>query len=120
MLARYLDAGHLRPPPNEREAIGMPLTIVFSGELGWREMEKQVAAVYRSLPPEDRSHAAIVTTNYIEAAAIDVYGRDDGLPPPICPQLQYYIWGTRGHDGSVIIQVNGNLQLPRASARKAK
>jgi hypothetical protein len=107
-LARYLDATHLRPAPDEREGVGMPLTIVFSGELGWRDMEKQVAAVYRSLSPEDRSHAAIFALNYIEAAAIDVYGRDDGLPAPICTQLQYYFWGTRGHDGSVLIQVNGD------------
>lgn len=114
-LARFLDATHLRPSPNEREAIGAPLTQEFSDELGWRDMEKQVATVYRSLPPEDRARAAILALDYGEAAAIDVYGRDDGLPPPICGQLQYYLWGTRGHDGSVIVQVNGDpARLERA------
>ncbi len=107
-LARYLDRTHLRPRPVEVEGIGAPLTQLFSDELGWREMEKQVANVYHSLPPEDRSRAAIMAQDYGEAAAIDVYGRQDGLPPAICGQLQYYFWGPRRYDGSVIIDVNGD------------
>jgi hypothetical protein len=107
-LAGYLDRTHLRPRPVEVEGIGAPLTQLFSDEFGWRDMEKQVAKVYQSLPPEDRSRAAIMAMDYGEAAAIDVYGREDGLPPALCGQLQYYFWGTRGYDGSVIIQVNGN------------
>lgn len=120
VLARYLAATHLRPSPNEREAVGAPLTQVFSDELGWRQMEKQVAAVYRSLPPEDRSRAAILAMDYGEAAAIDVYGRDDGLPAPISGQLQYYLWGTRGYDGSVIIQVNGDPQRLERACEKSE
>ncbi len=120
VLARYLTATHLRPSPNEREAIGAPLTQLFSDELGWRQMEKQVAAVFRSLPPDDRSRAAILAMNYGEAAAIDVYGRADGLPAPISGQLQYYFWGTRGHDGSVIIQVNGDPERLARACEKSE
>ncbi len=115
VLAAYLDKSHLRPRPVEREGIGAPLTQVFSDQMGWRQMEKQVATIYRSLPPEDQARAAILAMNYGEAAAIDVYGREDGLPAPISGQLQYYLWGTRGHDGSVIIQINGDPErLARA------
>ncbi len=53
-LAPYLDRTRLRPPANELAAIGAPLTQVFSDELGWRDLERQVASVYRSLPDEDR------------------------------------------------------------------
>jgi hypothetical protein len=74
-------------------------------------MEQQVAAVYRSLSPDERARAAIIASNYGEAAAIDVYGRSDGLPPALCGQLQYFFWGTHGYDGSVIIEVNGKPQL---------
>ena len=107
-LAHFLDRTHLRPTPSERETVGAPLTAIFSDQLGWRDMEHQVAAVYRALPPEDRDRAAIMASNYGEAAAIDVYGRADGLPPALCGQLQYYLWGPRGYDGSVIIHINGD------------
>jgi hypothetical protein len=119
-LARYLDATKLRPRPNELTAIGAPLTQIFSDELGWRQMEQQVAAVYRSLPPEDRARAAIMTIDYGEAAAIDVYGRADGLPPALCGQAQYFLWGTHGYDGSVVIDVNGNLERWQQICDKAE
>jgi hypothetical protein len=108
-LAAYLDRTHLRPRPAEREGIGAPLTQVFSDEVGWRVMEKQVASIYRSMPAEDRAHTAIMTMDYGEAAALDVYGRGDGLPPALCGQLQYYFWGTHGYDGSEMLVVNGDV-----------
>jgi hypothetical protein len=107
-LARLFAHSHLRPPPDEAAAIGAPLTQVFSDELGWRALEHQVAAVWRALPANERGKAAILATNYGEAAAIDVYGKADGLPPALSGQNQYYIWGTHGFDGSVIIHVNGD------------
>jgi 4-amino-4-deoxy-L-arabinose transferase-like glycosyltransferase len=107
-LSAYLDESHLRPRPVEVEGIGAPLTQLFSDEVGWRAMEKQVARAYRALPAEDRARAAIMTVDYGEAAALDVYGRADGLPPALCGQLQYYFWGTHGYDGSVILAVNGS------------
>jgi hypothetical protein len=108
-LAAFLDRTHLRPPPDEIAAVGAPLTQVFSDELGWRDLEKTVAQVYQSLPPEDRSRAAIIASNYGEAAAIDVYGRADHLPPALSGQDQYYFWGPRGYDGSVLIHINGDI-----------
>lgn len=110
-LEAYLNRHHLRPSPNEREAVGAPLTQVFSDELGWRPLEQQVAAVYRALQPDERARAAIMAKDYGEAAAIDVYGRADGLPPALCEQLQYYLWGPRGYDGSVIIEINGDPEV---------
>ena len=107
-LARYLDRTHLRPPPEEAAAVGAPLTQVYSDELGWRALETQVANIYRALPPSERAHAAILATNYGEAAAIDFYGRKDGLPPALSGQNQYFLWGPRDYDGRVIIHVNGD------------
>ncbi len=107
-LAALLDRHHLRPPPDELAAIGAPLTQVFSDELGWRALEKSVAAVYAALPPDDRAKAAIIASNYGEAAAIDVYGAADNLPPALNGQNQYYFWGPRGYDGSLIIHINGD------------
>jgi hypothetical protein len=107
-LATFLDRHHLHPAPDELAGVGAPLTQVFSDELGWRALEQSVAAVYRKLPPEDQRRVAIVASNYGEAAAIDVYGRADNLPPAISGANQYYFWGPRGYDGSVVIHINGN------------
>jgi hypothetical protein len=106
-LARYLDKTRLRPRPVEIEGFGAPLTQVFSDELGWRDGETSRACIPFAVP-EDRSRAAIMTQNYGEAAALDVYGREDGLPPSVCGQLQYYFWGTHGCDSSVILHVHGD------------
>jgi 4-amino-4-deoxy-L-arabinose transferase-like glycosyltransferase len=109
-LAAYLDRMHLHPSPNEAAAVGAPLTQVFSDELGWRALEAKVAAVYRALPAEDQRRAAIVASNYGEAAAIDVYGAADHLPPALSGQDQYFFWGPRGYDGSVLIHINGDVE----------
>jgi hypothetical protein len=106
-LERYLAATHLKPHPDEAAGVGAPLTQVFSDELGWRDFEKQVAAAYNALPPEDRAKVAIVTVDYGEAAALDYYGAADGLPPALSGQNQYYLWGAHGYDGAVMLHING-------------
>ena len=109
-LAAYLDATHLRPPPDEAAAVGAPLTQVFSDEQGWRDLERRVAAIYRTLSEDEQRRVTIIGSNYGEAAAVDVYGRDDRLPAAVSGQNQYYLWGPGPGDGSVIIHVNGDPQ----------
>ena len=116
-LASYLAATHLRPPPDEAAAVGAPLTQVFSDELGWRELERRVAAVYRTLPDDEKKRVTILASNYGEAAAIDVYGRADRLPPAISGQDQYYLWGPGTGDGGVIMHVNGDPERWRKYCR---
>jgi Dolichyl-phosphate-mannose-protein mannosyltransferase len=107
VLARYMARTHLKPRPEEIAAIGAPLTQVFSDELGWRELEQQVGSIYHSLPTSEQRAAAIFAGNYGEAAAIDFYGRADGLPPVISGANQYFIWGPGDFDGSTMIVVGG-------------
>lgn len=113
-LAQRLDHSHLRPPPNERAAVGAPLTQMFSDELGWHELEQQVAGIYRSLPEEDRAKAVLMASNYGEAAALDFFGKEDGLPPAIATENQYYQWGPRGAGTDLVIHVGGSLERWRA------
>jgi hypothetical protein len=110
-LARFLERAPVRPRPVEVAGIGAPLTQVFSDEFGWRELERTVAHVYFALPPEQRKRAVILASNYGEAAAIDVYGEADHLPPAISEQDQYYLWGPRGYDGSLVIAVNARPEV---------
>ncbi|HTU70204.1 MAG TPA: glycosyltransferase family 39 protein [Candidatus Baltobacteraceae bacterium] len=108
-VARFkamLDRSTFKPPPMERAGIGAPLMQVYSGEFGWRELARIVSDVYASLPEGDRVRAAIYAPTYADASAIDIYGTN--LPPAISGNNQYYLWGPRGYDGSVVIAVNAD------------
>jgi 4-amino-4-deoxy-L-arabinose transferase-like glycosyltransferase len=74
---------------------------------GWSSMAYKVAAVYWLLPPDDRAKAVFFGRNYGEAAAVDVYGSRLGVPAAISGHNTYYLWGPRGHDGSVVIVIGG-------------
>lgn len=52
-------------------------------EIGWTELAAEVARVRDSLPREERERLAIVTGNYGETGALDLYGPKYGLPPVI-------------------------------------
>ena len=75
---------------------------------GWPELTATVARVYASLPPDQRRGAAIVADNYGEAAAIDFFGPAYGLPPAVSYHNNYWIWGTHGASGDVVINVNAD------------
>ena len=104
---RYQRAVGFKPSSGEHQIIGV-LPQYYADMFGWPEMAEKVAAVYRSLPPQDRARAVFYGENYGEAAAIDVFGRRLGLPPAISGHNNYYIWGPRRHDGSVVIIIGGS------------
>jgi 4-amino-4-deoxy-L-arabinose transferase-like glycosyltransferase len=113
-LPRYMEFTHTKPWPIEAAGVDAPLTQSLSDEFGWRDLEKKVAAVYYRLSPEDQARVAIIASNYGEAAALDVYGRGDGLPPALSGHNQYWLWGPRGYDGSLILRVGGNADRWRS------
>ena len=90
----------------EHQRLGL-LPQHFADMHGWRAMAEKVAAVYQALPPNDREKAVFFGHNYGESAAIDVFGPSLGLPPAIGDHNSYWLWGPRGHDGSVMIVVGG-------------
>lgn len=116
-LQRYMDAAGLRPRPFQAAAEGAPLTQGFSDEVGWRDMVAGVAEAYRALPEQDRAKAAVMASNYGEAAALDIYGPTAGLPRPIGAHNQYWLWGPREHDGSVILHAGGDPERWRRRCR---
>jgi 4-amino-4-deoxy-L-arabinose transferase-like glycosyltransferase len=110
LLRGYMAATGIRPQPIEAAGVGAPLTQGLSDEFGWRELEQQIAAVFHQLSDADQARAAIIASNYGQAAALDVYGRQDNLPPVLSGHNQYWLWGPRGHDGSLIIHVGGDVE----------
>jgi hypothetical protein len=80
-----------------------PLPQHFADRLGWPEMVKAVAAAYQTLSAEEKSRAAIFASNYGQAAAVDFWGAEYGLPKSICPHQSYFLWGPRQYKGEVVI-----------------
>jgi hypothetical protein len=103
-LEHMIDQMSPRPKPVEAAGIGAPLMQMLSDQFGWRELARDVNDAYGALPAADRATAAIFASNYGEAAALDVYGQH--LPPALSGNNQYYLWGPRGYDGSVVLAIN--------------
>lgn len=52
-------------------------------EIGWTELVAEVARIRDSLPPAESAHLGIITGNYGETGAVDIYGPRYGLPQAI-------------------------------------
>jgi len=78
---------------------------LFADMMGWQHQVDVVAGVFRSLPQEEQSKAAILSVNYGEAGAIDYFGPTYGLPHAISGHNNYYLWGPRQYSGEVVITV---------------
>jgi Dolichyl-phosphate-mannose-protein mannosyltransferase len=99
----------LQPSTGERVTLGV-LPQYFADMFGWRELAEAVGKAFASLPAEDQRRAVFFGRNYGEAAAIDVFGAPWSLPPAISAHQTYYIWGPRGHDGSVVLLLGGTRE----------
>lgn len=61
--------------------------------VGWPAFVGQIAAAYRSLPPAERAHAIVLTSNYGEAGAVDRFGPAVGLPAAYSGHNGFWYWG---------------------------
>jgi hypothetical protein len=110
---------------SERLATGK-LPQNFADRFGWESMVDKVAKVYEGLPPEDQSRSCILTGNYGQAGAINLFGKKHGLPQVISGHNNYYLWGPGDCSGEIIIAVGlssnelrrvFNVVKPAASTR---
>ncbi|MBI5564142.1 MAG: glycosyltransferase family 39 protein [Chloroflexi bacterium] len=65
----------------------------FKEEIGWPELVETVANIYAALPAEERAQTGILTGNYGEAGAINLYGPAYGLPEAISGVNSYWLRG---------------------------
>jgi hypothetical protein len=104
---RYAAALHMRPGTDENHRLGR-LPQFFADMHGWRELAETVAATNAKLSPEDRAQACVYAQNYGEAAAIDYFGPELGLPPAICLHNSYWMWGPGSCNGAVVLIIGGD------------
>lgn len=86
-----------------REVAELPQT--FADRFGWEGMVRTVARVHDGLPRERRSEACVLTGNYGEAGAVDLFGPAYGLPPAISGHNSYALWGPGDCTGRTVISI---------------
>jgi hypothetical protein len=95
-------------PIQTMEAIGVRgINKELGEEIGWPELTDQVAAVYRTLPDDQRVTAKVITASYGEAGAIDLYGEARGIPSGtvLSGQNSYAEWWPDDAPSGVVISV---------------
>jgi 4-amino-4-deoxy-L-arabinose transferase-like glycosyltransferase len=77
----------------ESGKINDPLPQWLGDRLGWHELSSKVAKVFHSLSPEEQRNTVIISTNYGEAGALELYGKEFGLPRVFATHNSYHLWG---------------------------
>jgi hypothetical protein len=90
-------------PKTETSFEGASLPQYYADELPWPGMVAAVATVYNSLTPQEQAKTAIFGNNYGQAAAIDFFGPQYGLPKAISGHQNYFLWGPRNYTGEIVI-----------------
>lgn len=100
---RYQSHLPFEVPKTETSFVGETLPQYYADEFPWPGMVEAVARVYHSLPPEEQKRTAIFANNYGQAAAIDFFGPQYGLPKAISGHQNYFLWGPRNYTGEIVI-----------------
>lgn len=72
---------------------GEPIPQWLADRIGWHELAADVAQVYHALPENEKQNAVIISTNYGEAGALELYGPEFGLPPVFATHNSFHSWG---------------------------
>ena len=102
----YERAISFRPSTGEQLRLN-DLPQYYADMFGWPEMAETVGKAYQALPLEEKARAVFFAWNYGDAAAVDFFGARFGLPPAISGHENYFLWGPRGHNGSVVLVLGG-------------
>lgn len=65
----------------------------FTEQIGWPEMVQTVAGIYADLPENEKARAGILTGENDEAAALNLYGGEYGLPKAISGSDTFWLRG---------------------------
>ncbi len=91
-LLAYQEWIGLRPPKAETHMESL-LIQPIADQFGWEQMVREVAAIYASLPPEERARTGILAGNYGEAGAVNEFGPRQGLPRAWSRHQNHWFWG---------------------------
>jgi hypothetical protein len=85
----------------------------FGFQFGWRELTDAVAQTYEALSPEERAAAGILADTFGEAAALNFFGPERGLPRAIGTHNNYWLWGPQRYSNETLIVVSDSEESLR-------
>ena len=89
-------------------------------EIGWPELVRTVAGVYRRIPAAERAHSGIFAGNYGEAGALHLYGPQWGLPVAISGTNSYWLRGFGSPPPETLILVGSKIDDARKVFRQCE
>jgi len=81
----------------------------FREEIGWTDLAQTVAQVYHALPEQERARTGILTGNYGEAGALNLYGPAYGLPRAMAGTNSFWYRGYTQPPADTVIVVGFDL-----------
>jgi hypothetical protein len=81
----------------------------FREEVGWDDLAQTVARVYNALPAEERARTGILTGNYGEGGALNLYGPALGLPHAMSLTNSFWYRGYDPREPQTVILVGFDL-----------
>lgn len=107
---RYSEYLGIKPGSGERESLGL-LPQLYADRFGWKEMVEKVRDTYNKLSDKEKNEVIIFGQNYGEASAVNIYGKEYGLPMAISSHNSYWMWGyPKDYNGEVMIVIGSNLE----------
>jgi hypothetical protein len=85
----------------------------FREQIGWTDLAQTVARVYDALPAEEQKRSGILTDNYGEGGALNLYGPSYGLPRAMAGTNSFWYRGYTEPSPETVILV-GFGRSPRA------
>jgi len=79
-------------------------------EVGWPELAQEVARIWNTIDPAERTQAGIFCGNYGEAGAINLYGPAYGLPPAISGINSYWLRGPGNPSPKTVVVVGSQRE----------
>ncbi len=99
----------IAPANSTWAAHAMKINGDFREELGWPELVQTIAQIRDSLPTEEHARLGILTGNYGEAGAVNLYGPQYGLPRAISGVNSFWQRGYGDPPPQTLIVVGADL-----------
>ena len=84
-------------------------------EIGWQELVETVAKIRDYLPVEEQATTGILTSNYGEAGAINLYGAAHGLPKALSRVNSFWLRGYGNPPPQTLVVVGFSQEFVEAN-----